>query len=192
MKLIVGLGNPGQKYAGTRHNIGFQVAAKLAHRWSIRMTSRLCRSKVMSGVWLGHPVQLVQPQTFMNASGEAVRGLMGRFRVEPCSVLVICDDVALPLGMIRLRGQGSDGGHLGLSSVLEKTRTQAIARLRIGVRTEAVGEDLTAFVLGRFSGSEKKRLEQSIQDSLEACEIWVAQGVSAAMNRFNRRLACRM
>ncbi len=150
-------------------------------------------------MWEGHPVRLAQPQTFMNDSGEAISCLMRRFRVDPSGILIICDDVALPLGMIRMRGQGSDGGHLGLASILRKVRTEAIARLRIGIRTEGIGaaaarggrttgfcpEDLTAFVLGRFSSLEKKRLEGTLTAAEEACEMWVSQGVTAAMNRFN-------
>ena len=185
--MIVGLGNPGPRYAGTRHNVGFMVATRFAERWSLPLKERLCDSKVAEGVVLGQPVRLALPQTLMNASGEAVRCLLRRWRLEPSSLLVVCDDVSLPLGTIRLRGQGSDGGHRGLASIVEKTCTEKIPRLRVGIRSERVGEDLTDFVLGRFNLAERKLLEKGLASAVEACDAWVARGISTAMNLFNKR-----
>ncbi len=192
VKLIVGLGNPGPRYAGTRHNVGFRVVTSLAERWSIRLKDTLCRAKTGQGSIGGESVCLALPQTMMNASGEAVGCLLKRLNPDLSMLLVICDDVALPLGMIRMRPKGSDGGHQGLASVLEAIRTEAVARLRIGVRSSRPvrAEDLTEFVLGRFAAMEKKPLEAGLQLGRQACETWVARGVSAAMNRFNRRVEC--
>lgn len=192
MKWVVGLGNPGPRYAGTRHNVGFMVVTRLAERWSVPLKAGPCRSKTGEGVFGGEPVGLALPQTMMNASGRAVACLLKRWNLDPADLLVICDDVALPLGMIRMRPKGSDGGHQGLASVLEEIQTEAIARLRIGVRSSRPvrAEDLTEFVLERFAAMEKKPLEAGLQLGRQACETWVARGVSAAMNRFNRRVEC--
>ncbi|MBI3615014.1 MAG: aminoacyl-tRNA hydrolase [Candidatus Omnitrophica bacterium] len=191
MKLIVGLGNPGPRYSGTRHNVGFLVIKRLAERWGISVKSPLCHSKTGEGTVSGEPVRLALPETMMNQSGEAAAALLKRFRLDPSSLLVVCDDAALPLGMIRVRSKGSDGGHQGLASVLQETRTEAVARLRVGIRTKPVGpEEMISFVLGRFFPSEKKRLEEGLELAEAACETWVRQGVSAAMNKFNRRVEC--
>jgi len=165
---------------------------RLAQRWAIPIKNRLCRSKVGEGIFSGRPVRLALPQTSMNLSGEAVGCLIQRWRVELSSLLVVCDDLSLPVGMIRIRGQGSDGGHRGLASVLEVLKTDAVQRLRIGIRAPKVPEDLVGFVLGRFEASEKKGLEEGLNLSEEACEAWVSRGLSAAMNRFNRRLECKV
>ena len=191
MKLIVGLGNPGARYSGTRHNVGFMVTSRLADRWDISLSTVQCRSKVGRGRVGPHAVGIAQPHTMMNESGEAVGCLLRRLRLEKACALVVCDDVALALGAIRLRRQGSDGGHNGLSSIIESLQSQEIPRLRVGIRTPEVGEELTAFVLGRFRSSDKKALEEGLDLAVEACEAWVTQGVNAAMNSFNRRVPCR-
>ena len=187
MRLIVGLGNPGSQYAGTRHNVGFLVANHLADRWAIHIRQTACRAKVGEGIVHGHSVGLALPQTRMNSSGEAVQCLLKRWRVEPSNLLVVCDDVSLPLGMIRCRPKGSDGGHHGLASVLEHLHTDQVARLRVGIKTNPMGEDLTAFVLGRFRSGEKKLLAESLEACVKACEVWVLRGLSAAMNLFNKK-----
>ncbi len=190
-RAIIGLGNPGPAYAKTRHNVGFQLIGHLSRRWSIPLKRRLCRSKVGMGVVEGIPVGLATPQTFMNRSGEAVRCLMTRWRLEVGRVLIVCDDLALPLGMIRLKPKGSDGGHRGLSSILEEAGSEDVPRLRIGIGAARVkGEEMTPFVLDRFSALEKKRLEEGLGMAAEACEAWMIQGMPAAMNRFNRRVEC--
>lgn len=183
----MGLGNPGPRYAETRHNVGFLVLLLLAERWSVRLKRRLCESKVGEGLILGRPVYLGMPQTSMNGSGQAVGCLIKRWQLEPAQMLVVCDDLSLPLGSIRLRGQGSDGGHKGLASVLDEIHTDEVPRLRVGIRTDRVKGDLTEFVLGRFAPSEKKPLQESLERAVEACEIWVARGLSAAMNQFNQK-----
>ncbi len=187
MKWIVGLGNPGPKYSGTRHNVGFMVVSHLAEQWGVPLRKTLCQSKVGEGVMAGKPVGLVLPQTMMNASGEGVACLIRRWKLNPSDLLVICDDISLPLGLIRMRGQGSDGGHKGLASVLRETRTEEVPRLRVGIRAAEMPEDLTAFVLSRFRPSEKKVVEESAVLAVRACEVWVTRGLSAAMNLFNKK-----
>ena len=187
--MIVGLGNPGPTYANTRHNIGFMVAARFADRWGIPLKRQLCDSTVGEGTAAAQPVRVVLPETFMNDSGKAVGCLLRRWRLEPSSFLVVCDDVSLPVGMIRLRSQGSAGGHNGLSSILEAIQTEHLPRLRVGIRTQKVkaGEDLTQFVLGRFLPSEKKSLEEGLAGALEVCDAWLTRGITAAMNLFNKK-----
>ena len=199
MKAIVGLGNPGPRYAGTRHNVGFEVVTRLAQQWGIRLKPSHCRSHAGEGMMGTQPVGLALPQTSMNASGQAVGCLLRRWKLERAQLLVVCDDLSLPLGMIRLRPKGSEGGHKGLASVLEETQTQEIPRLRVGISgknigarpglgpTGRAGEDLTAFVLGRWKAAEKKPLGKGLDLAVKACEVWFARGISEAMNQFNSR-----
>lgn len=189
MKVIVGLGNPGARYAGTRHNIGFMVLDRLAKGWGIAPDREVCQSKVGEGEFGGGPVRLVYPQTFMNSAGGAVACLIRRWRLAPPALLIILDDVALPLGLIRVRGGGSAGGHLGLTSVAQEAATEEIPRLRVGIAPpeKPPAGELTDFVLGRFTAGEKERLEEGLASAERACEMWVTRGLTAAMNRFNRK-----
>lgn len=181
------MGNPGAKYAGTRHNIGFLVLDRLAEAWKAAPRRELCRSKVGEGEVDGESVRLAWPQTFMNSSGEAVACLMKRWRLEPSEMLIVFDDVYLPLGRLRLRGEGSEGGHQGMASIIQGVGTQEIPRLRLGIGP-GPRRDLMEFVLDRFTGPEKEGpLENALELAVQACETWVTQGLSAAMNRFNRR-----
>ena len=188
MKLIVGLGNPGPAYSRTRHNVGVMVIDRVVKRWDIVPRQKGCSSRFGGGLIFSQPVRVALPQTFMNTSGEAVSCLLRRWRLEPSSMLVICDDVSLPLGIIRLRSGGSEGGHLGLASILQEVGTAQVPRLRVGIQTQPLGEDLTPFVLGQFLGSELKSLEAGLELAISACEVWVTDGISAAMNRFNRKI----
>lgn len=188
-RLIVGLGNPGPQYVRTRHNVGFMAAERLAERWKAPLKQEACEAVFGEGEFSGRAVMVAMPRTFMNASGRAVGCLLRRRGLEPDSVLVLCDDVALPLGMIRLRGSGSAGGHMGLTSILEELGTNEFARLRIGVRPEGeLEKNLTPFVLGKFEASEEKLLEQTLAWVVEAGELWVSRGLNAAMNRFNQKI----
>lgn len=162
---------------------------RLAKAWEVAPKRELCQSKVGEGEAGGEPVRLVWPQTFMNASGEAVVCLMKRWRLEPESVLIVLDDVALPLGMVRVRAGGSAGGHQGLTSVALEAATEQIPRLRVGIAPEKKpgGELLTEFVLGCFTAAEREKLEAGLGLAAQACETWVTGGLPAAMNKFNRR-----
>ena len=188
-RLIVGLGNPGPQYAQTRHNVGFLAAERLATRWKAPLKKKGCDAVFGEGEFSGEPVAVAMPQTFMNASGRSVRSLMERWKLKPAELLVLCDDVALPLGMIRMRGKGSAGGHLGLASILQELGTSEFARLRIGVRpADGVEKNLTPFVLGKFKAPEGKFLEQALASTVEAGELWLSRGLNAAMNRFNQKI----
>ncbi len=190
-RLIVGLGNPGPAYVQTRHNVGFMLVERLSERWKVPLKQKDCRAVLGEGKFNGGPVGLAMPQTFMNSSGESVACLLKRWELQPEAAMVACDDVALPLGSIRLRGQGSDGGHNGLSSIIERVGSEGIPRLRIGIRptlAETSGKDLSPFVLGPFSRPEMKLLDQALALAVEACEVWVSHGLAAAMNRFNQKV----
>ncbi len=165
------------------------VLDRLAKAWGIAADRELCQSKVGEGSAGGVPVRLVYPQTFMNSAGGAVACMMKRWRLEPSSLLVVLDDAALPLGRIRVRGKGSAGGHMGLASVSQEAATEEIPRLRVGIAPEKkpAGEEMTEFVLGRFTAAERERLEAGLGLAEQACETWIASGLPAAMNRFNRR-----
>jgi peptidyl-tRNA hydrolase, PTH1 family len=197
MKLIVGLGNPGREYAHTRHNIGFRVLDVLAGR----LGTDFNRSKFHADYATGElgpeggrgesvPLLLVKPQTFMNRSGEPVLGFSSYFKIELRDVLVVSDDVVLPLGRLRLRSDGSDGGHNGLKDIIQWLGTREFARLRVGVGgreedAQHVPGSLAAHVLSRFSGEEEKVLARQLPAAADACECWVRQGIAAAMNKFN-------
>ncbi len=185
LRLILGLGNPGAKYADTRHNVGFRAVAELARRRGVRLRAGECNSAVgQDGDLL-----LAQPQTYMNRSGYAARCLVERRQIEPFRVLVVFDEVHLPLGKLRLRPSGSPGGHRGMESVIGNLRTSEVPRLRLGVgpADDSVGgEDLADYVLEPFAEQERAAVEELIGRAADACECWFADGAQAAMNKFNR------
>ena len=173
----------------TRHNVGFMVVAELAKRSRFRAGSRLCDADLSRGKVGGEPVLIARPQTMMNASGESVACLAKRWRIAPAEILVVCDDVSLPVGLIRVRAAGSDGGHNGLASVIAGLQTVEVPRLRVGIHGgQTSGKDLTPFVLGRFTQNEKDLLQQAVESAVQACVVWAERGASAAMNQFNKRL----
>lgn len=185
-RLILGLGNPGETYRDTRHNVGFRVVDELARRFGVSLDRVECNSRL--GQASGPAVLLAQPQTYMNRSGYAARCFVEHHQLEPAAVLVVYDEVNLPLGRLRLRRAGSPAGHRGLESVLENLRTDQVPRLRLGVAPAdgpPAGEDLADFVLAPFTGDETETVEQMIRRAADACEVWLAEGVEAAMNRFN-------
>lgn len=182
MKLIVGLGNPGRQYETTRHNAGFMVVQQLGKQASGRWESR---SHPEFASRSAGPVVLILPQTMMNASGQAVQAAATRWRVAPEEILIVCDDVNLPLGTLRLRDAGGAGGHHGLASCLDALGTEAVPRLRVGVGVEPLPRDLTEFVLAAFRPEERPVLDQALDRAVEACEWWVREGIQAAMNHAN-------
>jgi PTH1 family peptidyl-tRNA hydrolase len=183
MKLIVGLGNPGKEYADTRHNIGFMVIDVLAKRHGIYVKSRRDLSLVGEGAILGDKVILVKPMTFMNLSGQAVGQLARRYRVDISEILIICDDVNLPLGRLRIRTQGSAGGHNGLKSIIYSLSSQDFPRLRVGIGSPR-GEMIN-HVLSRFHKVEKPMVQEAVSRAADAVETMIAEGMEAAMNKFN-------
>ena len=190
-KLVVGLGNPGREYDGTRHNIGFAALDRLAERLkcSFRRKSRFSAQVAEAGAGEAGKVTLAKPQTFMNRSGSAVRALLIWLKIEPTELLVVVDDADLPLGQIRLRMSGGSGGHNGLRSIIEALGgNEEFARLRVGIgRTAPVGTDITGHVLGRFAAAEREVAEEAVATAVEAMECCLRDGLAAAMNRFNRK-----
>jgi len=185
--LIVGLGNPGGEYARTRHNAGFLVLERLAQRWRAgwsldkKFTARLARAE-----WGEQRLILAQPQTFMNASGETVGALSDYYRVPAGRILVSVDDADLPAGELRLRGNGSSGGHHGLDSVEQHLATRDYARQRIGIGRQADGvREITSHVLGQFSSAEAELMEKVYARACDQIECWLRDGLQKAMNQFN-------
>ena len=179
-RLIVGLGNPGREYRGTRHNVGFMIADRLAA--AARAEWRTEKSW-QAGVARVGDVWLCKPLTYMNLSGAAVHGVASFYKIEPAQVLIVLDDMALPLGKLRLRPDGSAGVHNGLKSIIEHFGTPAVPRLRIGIGA-APGE-ATGHVLGRFTLEENAALAQSLDRAVEAVDCLSTRGLEAAMNAFN-------
>lgn len=185
MKLVVGLGNPGAKYRGTRHNVGFDVLDRLAARHGLVFDA--APAEALQARWrTGDGVLLVKPLTFMNLSGDAVDTLRRYYRVELADLLVVCDDVNLPVGRLRARAGGSDGGHNGLKSVALGLGTTEYARLRVGVGRGDERRDLAAHVLAGFAPEEQAGIDEAIARSAEAVELWIGSGTAAVMNVFNR------
>ena len=195
MKLIVGLGNPGPEYRDTRHNVGFNVVDELVHRWRIsdqwREKFDALQVKTMrpagSGSMLagGEPVVIAKPLTFMNRSGQAVAAIAGFYKIEPADVFVIVDEVALPLGRLRARPDGSAGGHNGLKSIIEHLGTNAFPRMRIGVGRGDNRRDLADHVLGRFEASERETVSAAVLRAADAAEMFLSDGIERVMNAFN-------
>jgi peptidyl-tRNA hydrolase, PTH1 family len=181
-KLIVGLGNPGPKYRGTRHNIGFAVVDELARRGGVEFES--APVEALLARWRQRESLLAKPLTFMNASGEAVGGLMRYFRIAPADVLVIVDEVHLPLARLRTRTRGSAGGHNGLKSIVEHLG-EDFARLRVGVGRGDQRRDLVDHVLARFEKDESADVERMTARAADAAEMFITSGIEAVMNSFN-------
>ena len=185
MHLVVGLGNPGEKYEKTRHNLGFRVIDELALRHQIKKFKSKCQSNIADIKVADHKVILAQPQTFMNNSGLAVRGLIDWFKVDINNLILIYDDVDLEVGQLRLREKGNAGGHNGVQSVIDSLGTNQFSRVRIGIGREELGVDVSDYVLKKIPSSERDSLDEAIIDAAEAVEAVLIDGLSAAMNKFN-------
>jgi PTH1 family peptidyl-tRNA hydrolase len=185
MRLVVGLGNPGERYRRTRHNVGFMVVDALAARWGAG------RGEVAGEAWTagaeraGEPLLLVKPLTFMNRSGVAVERALASAGAAPDAMVVILDDAALPLGQVRVRPRGSHGGHNGLRSVLEVLGTDEFARVRVGIRKGEPPEDLADYVLSEFPQEDVLVVQEMVGAAADAVECLLGEGIEAAMNRFN-------
>jgi PTH1 family peptidyl-tRNA hydrolase len=189
MRLIVGLGNPGIEYAWTPHNLGFLVVDALAEDAGIRVSRPEAKSLVGLGQIAGREVVLAKPQTMMNLSGLAVRELVGRAECEPSEMIVVCDDIALPWGMLRVRERGTAGGHNGLKSVIGALGTTEFVRVRLGVKPEELRGDLKEYVLRQIRRDEEDLVAEEIEQGAEAVKLILAEGTPSAMNRFNRRVS---
>ena len=185
MFLIIGLGNPGTKYAGTRHNIGWDAVTAIADAMGIALKTKECKGITGTGVIEGVKVKLVQPQTFMNNSGECVRALMDFYKIPADDILIICDDVSLPTGKLRIRAKGSAGGHNGLKSIIAHAGTSDFARLRIGVGEKPEGWDLADHVLAHFPKEEEAEVREALKKAVGAVKCILSDSVEEAMNRYN-------
>jgi peptidyl-tRNA hydrolase, PTH1 family len=184
----VGLGNPGPEYEDTRHNAGFRLADRLVDRWQLGPFRRGDRARAVRGSWQDFPVTVLKPQTYMNRSGAAIAPLRTLPDFDPSKhLLILVDDVALPVGRFRLRGAGSAGGHNGLKSIEGVLQRQDYARLRIGVGPAPEGiDDLADFVLDEFTKEEWDAIAELLDPMSEAVECWLENGIEQAMNRYNK------
>jgi PTH1 family peptidyl-tRNA hydrolase len=184
MKVVVGLGNPGSRYAGTRHNVGFAVVECLAQspragRFQSRFQARVAELSEEP-----HKVLLVQPETFMNLSGRCVRQLVDFYQLPLADLLLVCDDINLPLGKLRFRARGTHGGHNGLRDIQNHLGTTEYARLRIGVGAPPEDEAVE-HVLGRFRAAEVPVIDEAVQTAAQAVVVWIHQGIEVCMNQYN-------
>ena len=186
VRLVVGLGNPGRSYQKTRHNLGYQVVDLLSEKHKTKFKGGRGEYLYCRVVVEGRKVYLLKPLTFMNASGQAVFDSLRFFNLTPPELFVICDDVALPFGTLRIREKGSDGGHKGLRSIIYQLGTEEFPRLRLGIGPAAKGIDLEDFVLQRFEKEEGKNVEELIQRGSQAVESSIILGVRESMNRFKK------
>ena len=184
---MLGLGNPGARYEGTRHNVGVRVTEELIGRWKARPVVSGPEYRAWEAAPGGRAVTLMRSQTWMNESGRAIAAWSARNAFDLAELLVVADDVYLPIGMVRLRAGGSSGGHRGLESIEQTVGSGEFARLRVGVGA-APGEALREHVLETFDEDEKGAVAESIGKAADAVEVWLGEGLLAAMNRFNRRV----
>jgi PTH1 family peptidyl-tRNA hydrolase len=191
-KLVIGLGNPGKKYAHNRHNAGFRCIEFLAKKNEIQIKRSQCQSKVDGGTIAGIDTVLAKPHTFVNCSGVAVKGLMQKYRIPVEDIIIICDDLDLPAGKIRIRQNGGSGGHNGLKSIIADIGSQDFCRVKVGIgrpqgeQNVYIDEDaVISYVLGDFTPDEMKLIEPAVIRAVEAIECILAEGVTAAMNKFN-------
>jgi PTH1 family peptidyl-tRNA hydrolase len=192
MKVVVGIGNPGRRYHGTRHNVGFDILELLARAAGATEARERFHSFVAEGAFGGDKVVLVQPQTYVNESGRAVRELIDWYQLPLDELMVVCDDLNLPLASLRLRRQGSSGGHHGLESISQWLATDEYPRLRVGIGASLTEEecaraqvDTVDFVLSRFLPEEREQIDAACRRAVEAIDLWIHEGIDAAMNRYN-------
>jgi len=186
MKLVIGLGNPGRKYDGTRHNVGFVVVDELARRHTGGASKRTnFQADTIEASIGGEKVLLAKPQTYMNLSGATALAARDFYKLADSDLLVVCDDFALPLGRLRIRPQGSGGGQKGLADIIRRLGVDAVPRLRIGVGPLPAGWDGANYVLGKFSKEEQKEIDVAVVRAADAVADWVSDGVASAMNKYN-------
>lgn len=188
MKLVIGLGNPGSKYVGTRHNVGFDVVSELARRFGAGQSQTKFQGEYQDVRIQGEKILLITPHTFMNCSGESVWQFVRFYQPEPADIVVICDDMNLPTGRLRWRPSGSAGGQNGLNDIIQRLGHQQFPRLRIGVGRPPGRMDVTAWVLGRFRENEKEDIEHAVVRAADSVERWIAEGIESTMAEFNRQV----
>ncbi|MDD8020284.1 MAG: aminoacyl-tRNA hydrolase [Acidobacteriota bacterium] len=187
MWLVVGLGNPGSGYSGTRHNAGFMVGQSLSQRWGLKLASHTCSSRLAETRRGRNRVILALPQTYMNLSGLAVKSLLAAYKAKPENLLVIYDDLDLPAGEIRIKPQGSPGSHKGMKSIVEALGTQSFPRIRLGIGPKPEAIEAADYVLAQFSGEEKIKIKQAVDKACQAVDMIISGHLAEAMNAFNRK-----
>ena len=185
MKVIVGLGNPGDRYRNTRHNVGFHCIDLLARRWGIDVKERRSKAVLGRGRFQEREVVLAKPRTFMNRSGDAINYLVARFGVKPADIVVIYDEMDLPVGRIRIRPGGSPAGHNGIRSIIGELHTQNFPRVRVGIGQPDMKGGQVSHVLNRFTDGEVPEITDAIQRVADAMECLLEENITVAMNRFN-------
>lgn len=185
MYMIAGLGNPGRQYEHTRHNAGFEVIDRLAAQMGVAVEERKHRALCGKGILEGQKVILIKPQTFMNLSGESIRGAVDFYKIPPDRLIVVYDDISLPPGQLRIRRKGSAGGHNGIKNIIAQLNTQEFPRVKIGVGAKPDRMDLADYVLSHFSAGEWEMMEGAFEEAAKAVRSMIAEGTDAAMNQFN-------
>ena len=186
MKIVVGLGNPGSKYKRTRHNVGFDAIGALVERHAFGARSKSKFNANVNEVMIGTTkVVLMSPLTYMNLSGQSVRAAIDFFKLDLKDLMVICDDLNLDVGRIRIRPKGSAGGQNGIKNIINRLGTQEFSRLRIGIGRPPANWDTADFVLGKFDEHDQVLIGDSVKQTVKACECWIENGVQTTMNRFN-------
>ena len=188
MLVIVGLGNPDDKYQGTRHNVGFDVIDLLEEKYNIAVDTKKHRAYIGKGIIGGQKVILAKPQTYMNLSGESVRSLVEYYKVDPeTELLIIFDDISLDVGQLRIRKKGSAGGHNGIKNIIANLGTSVFQRIKVGVGEKPKGYDLADYVLGRFSKEDRELIKEGFECAAEAVAMITAGEIDQAMNKYNRK-----
>ena len=188
MLVIVGLGNPDDKYQGTRHNVGFDVIDLLAEKYNIAVDTKKHRAYIGKGIIGGQKVILAKPQTYMNLSGESVRSLVEYYKVDPeTELLIIFDDISLDVGQLRIRKKGSAGGHNGIKNIIANLGTSVFQRIKVGVGEKPKGYDLADYVLGRFSKEDRELIKEGFECAAEAVAMITAGEIDQAMNKYHRK-----
>ncbi len=185
-KLIVGLGNPGARYESTRHNVGFECLHRLHQRIGKPSIGSRFEAQWCQGVLQGRQVCLIWPLTYMNASGRSVKQFLNFFKIPLPNLIVVCDDLALPLGRIRIRKSGSSGGQKGLGDILRAAGSQDVPRLRIGIGSPPPNWDPADYVLAKFKKDEQFEIDLALAKAVDAIEDWIEHGIDSCMNRFNK------
>ncbi len=189
MFVIAGLGNPGNKYERTRHNVGFRVIDRLAAKYGIRMDQKKHRAVCGTGLVEGYKVLLIKPQTYMNLSGESVREVMDFYKADPEEeLLVIYDDISLEPGQLRIRKKGSAGGHNGIKNIIQHLGTQTFLRIKVGVGGKPEGYDLADYVLGCFQKETEEKMQEAYDRAVQAVSELLTEGPDQAMNKFNLKV----
>lgn len=187
MNIIIGLGNPGKDYVGTRHNVGFEVIDKLAYDYTISVNKAKHKALIGEGSIKGKKAVLVKPQTYMNLSGESVKEALTWYKCSNSDIIVVYDDISLDVGDIRVRQKGSAGGHNGMKNIIQQLGTEEFVRVRVGIGEKPKNWDLADYVLGRFPKDEMNTIIEGFVKAADACETILQEGVLSAMNKYNQK-----